>query len=109
MPDAQNNACVVLVTAPDAAVAQQLARLVLEQKLAACINIIPAMTSFFWWQGKIDEQTETLLIIKTVAEKLTVLIEAVKKNHPYEVPEIIALPVVGGSEDYLKWLRDSVE
>ena len=109
MSSARNDACVVLVTAPDAAVAQQLARHVLEQKLAACVNIVPAITSFFWWQGKIDEQAESLLVIKTVATKLAALIEAVKKDHPYEVPEIIALPIVGGSKDYLKWLGDSVE
>ena len=109
MPSAQNNACVVFVTAPDMTVAQRLARRLLEQKLAACVNVVPGMTSFFWWQEKIDEQSETLLIIKTISAKLNALINGIKKEHPYEVPEIIALPIVGGAEDYLQWLRDSVE
>lgn len=109
MSNATDDARVVLVTAPDIEVAQRLARRLLEQKVAACANIVPGMTSLFWWQGKIDEQAETLLIIKTTAAKLLMLIDAVQKEHPYDVPEIIALPVVGGAENYLTWLRDSIK
>jgi periplasmic divalent cation tolerance protein len=108
MPNAQDNFCIVLVTAPDEAVAQKLARTVLEQKLAACVNVIPGMISFFWWQNKIDEQAEVLLVIKTMQAKVSALMAAVKQAHPYEVPEIISLPIVEGSEDYLRWVRDSV-
>ncbi len=108
MPNAHDSACVVLITAPDLSAAQKLARTVLEQKLAACVNIIPGITSLFWWQNKIDEQTEVLLVSKTVRAKVSALIAAVKQAHPYEVPEIIALPIVEGSEDYLRWVRDSV-
>jgi periplasmic divalent cation tolerance protein len=100
--------CVVLVTAPDEAVAHKLARHLLERKLAACVNVIPGMVSLFWWQGKIDQQAEVLLVIKTLQEKLNPLIDAVKDEHPYDTPEIIALPLAGGADDYLKWLRDSV-
>jgi len=102
------NPCIVLVTAPDETVAKKLARSILDKKLAACVNIVTGLNSMFWWQGKIDEQPEVLLIIKTLQDKLNDLTAAVKQEHPYETPEIIAVPIIGGSEDYLQWLRDSV-
>lgn len=102
------NPCIVLVTAPDEVVAKKLSRSILDKKLAACVNVIPGLHSMFWWQGKIDKQPEVLLIIKTLQDKLSALIAAVKQEHPYDTPEIIALPIIGGSEDYLQWLRESV-
>jgi len=104
-----NNPCIVLVTAPGEDVAKKLARSILDKKLAACVNVVPGLHSMFWWQGKIDEQSEVLLIIKTLQDKLGALIAAVKQEHPYDTPEIIALPIIGGSDDYLQWLRDSVD
>jgi periplasmic divalent cation tolerance protein len=103
-----NSLCIVLVTAPDEAVAKKLARDILDKKLAACVNVVPGLHSMFWWQEKVDEQAEVLLIIKTLQDKLAALIVAVKQEHPYDTPEIIALPIIGGSEDYLQWLQDSV-
>lgn len=100
--------CVILVTAPDEAVAKKLARYIIDQKLAACVNIVPGLASLFWWHGKIDEQPEVLLIVKTIQSKMYELITAAKREHPYETPEIIALPIIGGSEDYLQWVRESV-
>lgn len=108
MYTATDDARLVLVTVPDISVAQRLARRILEQKLAACVNIVPGMTSLFWWEEKIDQQAEALLIIKTVAAKLMALIDSVQKEHPYEVPEIVVLPIVGGADSYLRWLRDSI-
>ncbi|MCI0618228.1 divalent-cation tolerance protein CutA [bacterium] len=102
------NPCIVLVTAPDEAIAKKLARSILDKKLAACVNIVPGLHSMFWWQGKIDEQHEVLLIMKTFQVKLNDLIAEVKKEHPYDIPEILALPIIGGSEEYLQWLRDGV-
>jgi len=102
------NPCVVLVTAPDQETATKLARHLVEKKLAACVNVAPGLVSLFWWQGKIDEQPEVLLIIKTLQEKLEMLHAAVKKQHPYDTPEIIALPIIGGADDYLRWLHESV-
>lgn len=108
MSDTNHDARLVLVTAPDVDTAQRLARLLLEQKLAACVNVVSQLTSFFWWQGKIDRQDEALLLIKTTAAKVPALIDSVQKEHPYEVPEVIMLPIVSGAEKYLKWLHDSI-
>ncbi len=97
---------VVLVTTPELHEAQRIAGLLLNERVAACVNIVPALQSSFWWQGKVDSADESLLIVKTKATLLDELIEMVRKNHSYDVPEIIALPIVGGNEDYLKWLDE---
>lgn len=95
---------VVLITAASLKEAREITGLLLSQRLAACINVVPGVESSFWWKGKIDSAKEILLIIKTVMSRLEALIAAVKQVHSYEVPEIIALPVIGGNEDYLNWL-----
>ncbi len=100
---------VVLITAATEKEAHSLAELLLNQKKVACVNIVPKVDSLFRWQGNIDSAQESLLIIKTRASLLPELIEMVKMTHSYEVPEIIALPIVGGNEDYLKWLDSEVE
>ena len=100
---------VVLITAATEEEAHSLAELLLNQKKAACVNIVPKVDSLFRWQGNIDSAQESLLIIKTRASLLPEIIEMVKMTHSYDVPEIIALPIVGGSEDYLKWLDSEVE
>ena len=99
---------VVLITVPDSQEAQQLSELLLEQKKAACVNIISGVNSRFWWQGQLDSAEESLLIVKTKASLLTELISLVKETHSYEVPEIIALHIIGGNEDYLTWIEGSV-
>jgi periplasmic divalent cation tolerance protein len=95
---------VVLVTAPHEEEAEKLARILVEKRLAACANLVPRMRSFFWWEGKIDEQHEVLLLLKTTQAVLRELIETVQAHHSYQVPEIVALPIVEGSQKYLNWL-----
>ena len=97
---------VVLVTASSEEEAEKIASLLLEKRKAACVSVIPRVNSRFWWQGKLDSAQESLLIIKTRAALVPQLIDIVKKAHSYAVPEIIAMPIVEGSEDYLKWLKD---
>jgi len=104
--DLQN--IVVFVTAANEDEGAKLARLLVEKRLAACVSLVPAVRSFFWWEGKIDEQQETLLIIKTEGRVMPELIDTVQANHSYSVPEIIALPIVAGSERYLQWLSTEV-
>jgi len=99
---------VVLVTTATAE-AQSIAELLLSKRKVACVNIVPRVDSLFRWQGKLDSAQESLLIIKTRASLLPEIIEIVKKAHSYEVPEIIALPIIGGDEDYLKWMDIEVE
>jgi len=96
---------VVLVTAKDSDEAQRIAKGLLELKAAACVNIVPAVKSFFWWEGKIDSGDEVLLIIKTKKKLFPKVIKTVKALHSYSVPEVIALPIAAGSNDYLKWVE----
>ena len=105
----QTGAVVVLVTTGSEEEARRVAEHLLGQRKAACVNIVPGVSSLFWWQGKLDSAQESLLIIKTRASLLQKVIELVKEVHSYEVPEIIALPIIGGNEDYLKWIDDEVE
>jgi periplasmic divalent cation tolerance protein len=99
---------VVFVTTGTEEEAHKIAELLLAKRKAACVNIVSKVDSSFWWQGKLDSARESLLIIKTRASLLHEVIELVKSVHSYEVPEIIALPIVGGNEDYLKWIDDEV-
>lgn len=98
---------IVFVTASSKEEAEKIAKGVLEEKLAACVNIIDAVHSHFWWQGKIDSAEEALLIIKTKKTLINKLIRKVKSIHSYELPEIIALPIIYGSKEYLDWVNES--
>jgi periplasmic divalent cation tolerance protein len=100
---------VVLITAGSEEEAHKIARLLVKQKKAACVNIVPGVDSLFRWKGKIDSARETLLLAKTRAPLLSEIISLVQKTHSYEVPEIIALPITGGSEDYLEWLDSACQ
>ncbi|XP_042581204.1 protein CutA homolog isoform X1 [Cyprinus carpio] len=96
------------VTCPNDTVAKELARGIVEKKLAACVNIIPQITSVYEWQGKIEEDSEVLLMIKTRSSTIPALAEYVRSKHPYEVAEVISLPIDQGNPPYLKWIGDIV-
>ena len=99
---------VVLVTAKDKKEAEKIARGLLEAKLIACANIVGGLQSLFWWQGKIDSSKEVLLILKTKKILFKKVLNQVKSLHSYQTPEIIALPIVHGSEDYLSWMKKAL-
>jgi periplasmic divalent cation tolerance protein len=99
---------VVLVTASCRDEAEKIAAALLEERRAACVNIVPSVSSRFWWKGKIDSAEEFLLIIKTRDTAVSGVIQTVKMNHTYTLPEIITLPVAGGSEQYLDWIAGEV-
>ena len=100
---------VVLITTASAEEAQRIASLLLNERKAACINILSGVSSRFWWQGKLESAEESLLIVKTKASVLNQIVSLVKAHHSYKVPEIIALPIIGGNEDYLRWLDKEVK
>ena len=108
MGASQRKIIVVLVTCPSRAVAARLARQLVARRLAACVNIVPGLTSLFWWKGKIDRCRETLLLIKTTAAGFEPLRRAVLALHPYDVPEIIALPVGAAHPPYRRWVAANV-
>ncbi|XVE55584.1 hypothetical protein DITRI_Ditri03aG0170800 [Diplodiscus trichospermus] len=98
---------VVYVTVPNREAGRKLAESIVKEKLAACVNIVPGLESVYEWEGKINTDPEELLIIKTRQSLLEALTEHVKANHEYDVPEVIALPITGGSPQYLEWLKNS--
>ena len=96
---------VVLVTCPSLALARKIARAVVEQRLAACANVVRSpVESFYTWKGKLESAREHLLLIKTTAQRLSPLEREVKRLHPYDLPEFIAFPITEGSPAYLSWL-----
>lgn len=101
--------CTVLVTAGSEDEAATIARTLVEERLAACCSIIPAVRSVYRWEGAVQDERETLLVIKTAAAMFPRLEERIRALHSYDVPEIIALPIVEGSADYLAWLGDAVQ
>ena len=100
---------VIFVTVSDKQEADRITEVLLNERKAACVNILSGVNSKFWWKGEIDSTEESLLIIKTRASVLDQVISLVKELHSYEVPEIIALPIIGGNDDYLRWLHDEVK
>ena len=106
---AQETLQLILVTAPDADVGRKLAHTILEAHLAACVNIIPGVESHYWWQGKLDQSAEVLLLIKTTKGKLKALQKLVLEEHPYDTPEFVAFPATMVAKKYMAWLRDSVK
>jgi periplasmic divalent cation tolerance protein len=101
------DAIVVLITASSREEADRIARRLVEDRLAACVNIIPQMRSIFVWEQKLSQEEEVLLVVKSRRARFQQLAGAVKRLHSYSVPEIIALPVVMGSADYLRWVSES--
>eukprot|EP00946_MAST-07B_sp_MAST-7B-sp1_P004582 g4582.t1 len=100
---------VVYVTAPDAAVAAQLAEAAVKEKVASCVNILPQVRSVYQWEGKLEKSTEAMLVIKSSVERLDALEQLVKSMHPYDVPEFLVLPVAGGSSEYLQFLGQGMD
>jgi periplasmic divalent cation tolerance protein len=96
---------VVLSTCATEADAERLARALVAGRLAACVNVLPGVRSFYHWKGEIDSSQEFLLLVKTSRDLLPALRTEIEKLHPYELPEVIALPVVAGSDNYLAWLQ----
>ena len=99
---------IFLITVPNLNEGKKLARILVEDKIAACVNIIPDIISIYRWKGSIEEETECILIAKTVEKNNELLIKEVKENHSYTEPECIGLKIEDGSETYLKWLSEAV-
>ena len=99
---------VVLVTAPSAEKAAELARTLVEEKLAACGNVVPGIRSIYRWEGKLYDDAEALLILKIPAKRLQEVADRVVALHPYEVPEVVALRIEGGNERYIDWIVQSM-
>lgn len=96
---------IALSTCPDADVAGRIARALVGEGLAACVNAMPGVTSVYLWEGAVQTDTEVQLLIKTTAARLSALMDRVRELHPYALPEVIAVPVIGGLPEYLQWVR----
>ena len=99
---------VVLTTCAVESDAQRMARALVDGRLAACVNVVPGVRSFYHWKGEIESSEEFLLIVKTSRDLFPALRAEMEKLHPYEVPELLALPVVAGAENYLSWIESNL-
>lgn len=99
---------VAFVTTPDSKTAKKLAHGLVERKLAACVNIIPQIQSIYLWEGKVNEDSEYLMMIKTKSNRIEELTKWVRDNHPYSVAEVITMPIEHGNPLYMKWLHESI-
>lgn len=100
---------VIFITTGAGEEAHKVADVLLKERKAACVNILPGVSSFFWWHDKLDSVQESLLIIKTKASLLGEIVRLVKEIHSYDIPEIIAMPIIGGNQDYLEWIGKEVK
>jgi periplasmic divalent cation tolerance protein len=100
---------VILITTPSDEEAKRIANLLVSQGKVACVNIVKGVHSIFFWEEKVTSEEEALLVIKTKEDLLEDVIKTVKDIHTYTVPEIIALPIIGGNPDYLKWIDECVK
>lgn len=105
----QENHIVILCTVPDRESGARIGRTLVEERYAACVNLVPGLTSIYQWQGAVQEEPECLLVIKTTAARFEALAERLRSLHPYAVPEIIALPITAGHPAYLNWITESIE
>ena len=101
--------CIAIITCPAQEDALKIKDLLLKSRLAACANIFEGVNSFFWWQGKIDSASEFMLLAKTTRAKFKKIITRVTEIHPYDIPEIIAVPIIDGNKPYLDWIDDSLK
>jgi len=99
----------IFITAGSPEEARKIAEVLLKQRKVACVNIVPNVSSLFWWQDEIESADENLLIVKTKAALLNEVVRLVAENHSYDVAEVIALPIVGGNQDYLEWIEKEVK
>ncbi|HEY8427476.1 MAG TPA: divalent-cation tolerance protein CutA [Sandaracinaceae bacterium] len=102
----QDGPILVLCTAPDAEVGAKLARGLVEARLAACVNVVPGLRSFYVWKGEVHDEPEVQLLVKTRRSRFDALSAWIAEHHPYEVPEIVALPIEAGAKSYLDWLEE---
>jgi len=101
------NVRIAYVTAPNAEVAEQLARSLVDKRLCACVNVLVGVRSFYRWEGQVCDDAELLLMVKTTADCVDALTQTVEDEHPYDVPEVIVVDVAGGSVPYLDWVRSA--
>ena len=101
--------CIVLCTVPDTATGEALGRHLVENGLAACVNLVPGLTSIYRWQQRVEQAAETLLLIKTHSDRFTELCQTIQRLHPYELPEIVAVPLTAGLPAYLDWITQSLD
>ena len=106
MLDASTQVRVVFITAPRGEPAERVARDLVEGRLAACVNIVSAVRSIYRWEGRVCDESEDLLVVKTTADRVDDLLKRVRETHPYQLPEVIVLPVVAGSDAYLQWVAE---
>ena len=99
----------VHLTAPDAATAEHLARLLVEERLAACVQVVPGVRSWYRWEGRVTDDAEHLLLVKSTAAHVDAIGARVRAEHPYDTPEVLVVPVVGADSRYSSWLRESVD
>ncbi len=104
MSGAGGEVVLVLTNLPDLAAARKLAKLLVEQRLAACVNVLAQCSSVYRWRGRIETASEVPVLIKTVASRYPRIEAAIRANHPYELPEIVSVPVVAGLGEYLCWI-----
>jgi periplasmic divalent cation tolerance protein len=105
MADAETNIRAILTTAPNAEVGVLIARALVEEGLAACVNVIPGVRSIYRWGDEVQDDPEVVLIIKTRADRCEALAARIEDLHPYDVPEVLVLPAVGGSIPFLRWIE----
>jgi len=103
------NHIVTLCTVPDRETGERIAEALVQEQLAACVNLLPGVASMYRWQGKVEKAQECLLIIKTGVSRFDVLRRRIASLHPYKVPEIIALPIIHGDKAYLNWISESTK
>ena len=103
-PPNKSHALVVLVTAPSAEKAAELGRVLVSERLAACASVVPGIRSIYWWEGRVQDEPEALIVLKTTRARLGSLRDRVLALHPYQVPEVVALGIEGGNEKYLEWI-----
>ena len=104
----ENRALLVLTTVPDAATAERIAQVLVEARLAACVNVLPGVQSIYRWQGSVTRSAELQLLIKTTSERYAAVEEAIRMHHPYDVPEVIAIAIDQASSPYLRWLFEQI-